>query len=48
MVRLVFVASILLPGPQLLVYLALWLAMPAEGSLGAAQESAALPGRPAP
>ena len=27
-VRLVFVASILLPGPQVLVYLLLWLVMP--------------------
>ena len=29
-VRLVFVASLLLPGPQVLVYLALWVLMPRE------------------
>jgi phage shock protein C len=29
-VRLVFVVSCLLPGPQFLVYLALWLLMPSE------------------
>lgn len=27
-IRLLFVASILLPGPQVLVYLLLWLVMP--------------------
>ncbi len=30
-VRLLFVLSCLLPGPQLLVYLVLWLVMPAQG-----------------
>ena len=29
-VRLVFVVSCVLPGPQFLLYLALWLAMPSE------------------
>ncbi len=29
-VRLIFVVSCLLPGPQFLVYLALWLLMPSE------------------
>lgn len=31
-VRLIFVLSILLPGPQVLVYLVLWVIMPDEGS----------------
>ena len=30
-VRLVFVASLLLPGPQILVYAGLWALMPREG-----------------
>ncbi len=30
-VRLVFVLSCLLPGPQVLVYLILWVLMPADG-----------------
>jgi phage shock protein PspC (stress-responsive transcriptional regulator) len=30
--RLIFVLSCLLPGPQVLIYLALWIVMPAEGS----------------
>lgn len=34
-VRLVFVASCILPGPQTLVYLALWLLMPNEDSSSA-------------
>lgn len=29
-VRLIFIASILLPGPQFLVYIALWVLMPSE------------------
>lgn len=29
-VRLVFVISLLLPGPQVLIYLVLWLLMPEE------------------
>jgi phage shock protein PspC (stress-responsive transcriptional regulator) len=29
-VRLLFVVSILLPGPQLLAYIALWIIMPSE------------------
>jgi phage shock protein C len=29
-VRIVFVASILLPGPQVLLYLALWIVMPKD------------------
>ncbi|WP_073488841.1 PspC domain-containing protein [Streptoalloteichus hindustanus] len=31
LVRLAFVASCLLPGPQVLVYLLLWMIMPGEG-----------------
>ncbi|MBA2566533.1 MAG: PspC domain-containing protein [Thermoleophilaceae bacterium] len=31
LVRGVFVVSILLPGPQFLVYAALWIAMPRQG-----------------
>jgi phage shock protein PspC (stress-responsive transcriptional regulator) len=30
LVRLVFVASCLLPGPQVLLYLALWVVVPSE------------------
>ncbi|HZJ03954.1 MAG TPA: PspC domain-containing protein [Nocardioidaceae bacterium] len=33
MVRLLFVLSCLLPGPQILVYLALWIIMPSERRL---------------
>jgi len=29
-VRLLFVVSMLLPGPQILLYLALWILMPSE------------------
>lgn len=29
-VRLIFVLSLLLPGPQVLIYLALWLILPGE------------------
>ncbi|MFC8131830.1 PspC domain-containing protein [Streptomyces sp. NPDC057302] len=29
--RVIFVASCLLPGPQLLLYIALWVLLPAEG-----------------
>jgi phage shock protein PspC (stress-responsive transcriptional regulator) len=31
-VRILFVASLLLPGPQILIYLAAWLLMPDESS----------------
>lgn len=31
LVRLLFVLSILLPGPQVIAYLVLWLIMPNEG-----------------
>ena len=31
-VRIIFVASMLLPGPQILIYLAAWLLMPDECS----------------
>ncbi|GAA1448667.1 PspC domain-containing protein [Leifsonia poae] len=31
-VRILFVLSCLLPGPQFLAYLALWIIMPSEGS----------------
>ncbi len=31
LVRVLFVASLLLPGPQILAYLALWIIMPKEG-----------------
>jgi phage shock protein PspC (stress-responsive transcriptional regulator) len=30
LVRLLFVASMLLPGPQILLYVALWIILPAE------------------
>ena len=30
-VRALFVVSLLLPGPQILLYLALWIVMPQEG-----------------
>jgi len=30
MVRLIFVVSCVLPGPQFLIYLALWVVMPSE------------------
>jgi phage shock protein PspC (stress-responsive transcriptional regulator) len=30
-VRLLFLLSCLLPGPQVLIYLALWIVMPSEG-----------------
>jgi phage shock protein PspC (stress-responsive transcriptional regulator) len=30
LVRILFVASCLLPGPQILIYLALWVIMPSE------------------
>jgi phage shock protein PspC (stress-responsive transcriptional regulator) len=30
LVRVLFVASCLLPGPQVLIYLALWVVMPSE------------------
>jgi phage shock protein PspC (stress-responsive transcriptional regulator) len=31
MVRLLFVLSMLLPGPQILAYLVLWIVVPSEG-----------------
>lgn len=31
LVRVLFVVSMLLPGPQILAYLALWIIMPKEG-----------------
>jgi phage shock protein PspC (stress-responsive transcriptional regulator) len=31
-VRVIFLVSCLLPGPQFLLYLALWILIPAEGS----------------
>lgn len=31
LVRIVFLASMLLPGPQIVAYLALWIVMPGEG-----------------
>ena len=34
LVRLLFVASMLLPGPQILVYLGLWIVTPSERDLG--------------
>ena len=30
LVRLLFIASMLLPGPQILLYLALWVLLPSE------------------
>ena len=32
LVRILFVASLLLPGPQILIYLAAWVLMPQESS----------------
>jgi phage shock protein PspC (stress-responsive transcriptional regulator) len=32
LVRILFVASLFLPGPQILIYLAAWLLMPNESS----------------
>ena len=32
-VRIAFVASLLLPGPQILIYLVAWLLMPDESSI---------------
>ena len=32
LVRILFVASLFLPGPQILIYLAAWLLMPDESS----------------
>lgn len=34
MVRLIFVLSMLLPGPQILIYLAGWILIPNESSAG--------------
>ena len=34
LVRMLFVASLILPGPQLIVYLVLWALMPNEGEAG--------------
>jgi phage shock protein PspC (stress-responsive transcriptional regulator) len=31
LVRILFLASMILPGPQILAYLALWIIMPKEG-----------------
>jgi phage shock protein PspC (stress-responsive transcriptional regulator) len=31
-VRLIFVLSMILPGPQFLIYLVLWFLMPSEGA----------------
>ena len=33
LVRILFVVSLVLPGPQILVYLALWIIMPKEGRI---------------
>ena len=33
-VRLIFIVSIVLPGPQVVLYLALWILMPAERTGG--------------
>jgi phage shock protein PspC (stress-responsive transcriptional regulator) len=33
LVRLAFVVSVVLPGPQVLVYIALWVLMPSETDL---------------
>ena len=33
-VRVLFIVSMLLPGPQVVLYLALWALMPAEGAAG--------------
>ncbi|GHG66352.1 PspC domain-containing protein [Streptomyces griseocarneus] len=39
--RVIFLASCLLPGPQFVLYIALWILMPAEGSARAASKSSA-------
>jgi phage shock protein PspC (stress-responsive transcriptional regulator) len=31
MMRLLFVVSLLIPGPQILIYIALWIIIPEEG-----------------
>jgi phage shock protein PspC (stress-responsive transcriptional regulator) len=36
MMRLIFVLSCLLPGPQVVIYIALWIIMPNENRLAAA------------
>jgi phage shock protein PspC (stress-responsive transcriptional regulator) len=36
MMRLIFVLSCLLPGPQVVIYLALWITMPNENRLATA------------
>ena len=33
LVRILFVVSLILPGPQILAYLALWIIMPKEGRI---------------
>lgn len=33
LVRILFVVSLILPGPQILVYVALWIIMPKEGRI---------------
>lgn len=33
LVRILFVVSMILPGPQILAYLALWIIMPKEGRI---------------
>ncbi|CAN5244614.1 hypothetical protein BH20ACT16_BH20ACT16_12320 [soil metagenome] len=33
LVRILFLASMILPGPQILAYLALWIIMPKEGRI---------------
>jgi phage shock protein PspC (stress-responsive transcriptional regulator) len=37
LMRLIFILSCLLPGPQVLVYLALWIVMPNEDRYGLAR-----------
>ncbi|MFI9204669.1 PspC domain-containing protein [Streptomyces sp. NPDC053048] len=37
--RLIFLASCLLPGPQFVLYIVLWILMPSEGSARAAAKT---------
>ncbi|MEU3463658.1 PspC domain-containing protein [Streptomyces sp. NPDC006733] len=39
--RVIFLVSCLLPGPQFLLYIALWVMFPAEGSARSSQDKSA-------
>ena len=40
-VRLLFILSLLLPGPQLIIYLVMWIVIPQEPIVGVASSSVA-------